>query len=111
MNCCCTVQTVAETMNVKAASIRLVDKERDELVIKAVYNLSKEYLSKGPIRLSTSYITDGGGALLAWGSEFVRDLKNDPLHAQYPLDAARGGDCLDFFCCRSACDTRGKRWA
>src|SRR4029079_6674438 len=51
-----TVQVVAETMNVKASSIRLVDKEKDELVIKAVYNLSKEYLAKGPVLLSTSVI-------------------------------------------------------
>ncbi|HEX3356377.1 MAG TPA: SpoIIE family protein phosphatase [Tepidisphaeraceae bacterium] len=83
-----TVQTVAETMNVKAASIRLVDKDRDELIIKAVYNLSKEYLNKGPIRLSLSYIDEV--ALSSRGYEFVRDLKADP-RTQYPLDAAREG--------------------
>src|SRR2546421_283004 len=41
-----TVRVVAETMGVKAASLRLVDKENDELAISAVYNLSKEYLGK-----------------------------------------------------------------
>src|SRR5438067_12537996 len=51
-----TVQVVAETMHVKASSLRLVDKEKDELVIKAVYNLSKQYLAKGPVLLSTSVI-------------------------------------------------------
>src|SRR3954449_9050551 len=51
-----TVRVVCEVMETKAASIRLVDEERDELVIKAVYNLSKEYLAKGPIRLSKAEI-------------------------------------------------------
>src|SRR5689334_5819160 len=45
-----TVQLVAEVMECKASSIRLVDPEHDELVIKAVYNLSREYLNKGRVR-------------------------------------------------------------
>src|SRR2546428_642145 len=49
-----TAQAVCEIMNVKAASIRLIDEENDELVIKAVHNLSAAYLDKGPIRLSKS---------------------------------------------------------
>src|SRR6185369_1618041 len=47
-----TVQFVCEVMETKAASIRLVDREHDELVIKAVYNLSDVYVRKGPVRLS-----------------------------------------------------------
>ena len=83
-----TVQVVAETMNVKAASIRLIDKEQDELVIKAVYNLSPEYLDKGPIRLSSSVIDKV--ALSARGYEYVRDMSRDP-RTIYPIDAAREG--------------------
>jgi sigma-B regulation protein RsbU (phosphoserine phosphatase) len=83
-----TVQVVAEVMGVKASSIRLIDKEHDELVIKAVYNLSAEYLSKGPIRLSSAFID--AVALSEKGYEYVRDLRNDP-RTQYPLDAAREG--------------------
>src|SRR5690606_40741908 len=45
-----TVEVVAEVMKTKAASIRLIDQENDELRIRAVYNLSPEYLGKGPIR-------------------------------------------------------------
>src|SRR3954447_3901767 len=83
-----TVQVVAETMNVKAASIRLVDKENDELVIKAVYNLSKEYLAKGPVLLSTSVIDNV--ALSPRGFEYVRDMQSDP-RTLYPEEAAREG--------------------
>lgn len=83
-----TVQVVAETMNVKAASIRLVDAEKDELVIKAVYNLSKEYLSKGPVRLSSSLIDNV--ALSARGFEYVRDMQTDP-RTLYPDEAKREG--------------------
>src|SRR5215470_3011307 len=42
-----TVRVVCEVMQTRAASLRLLDEERDELVIKAVYNLSPQYLSKG----------------------------------------------------------------
>src|SRR5439155_20815617 len=35
-----TVQLVSDVMGTKAASIRLIDREHDELVIKAVHNLS-----------------------------------------------------------------------
>lgn len=83
-----TVQVVAEVMGVKAASIRLIDKEHDELIIKAVYNLSKEYLNKGQIRLSSAFID--AVALSPQGYEYVRDLRTDP-RTQYPLDAAREG--------------------
>src|SRR5437762_1758484 len=83
-----TVQVVAETMNVKASSIRLVDKEKDELVIKAVYNLSKQYLAKGPVVLSSSVIDNV--ALSSRGFEYVRDMRSDP-RTLYPEDAAREG--------------------
>src|SRR5438034_4187967 len=83
-----TVQVVAETMNVKASSIRLVDKEKDELVIKAVYNLSKQYLAKGPVVLSSSVIDNV--ALSSRGFEYVRDMQSDP-RTLYPEEAAREG--------------------
>src|SRR5690606_37635695 len=51
-----TVEVVAQVMHVKAASIRLIDQEHDELRIMAVHNLSEQYLSKGPVRLSKAEI-------------------------------------------------------
>ena len=46
--------SVAEALNVKACSLRLLDDQRDEMVIKSVYNLSEAYLHKGPIMLRQS---------------------------------------------------------
>ncbi len=48
--------SVAQALNVKACSLRLLDDLRDELVIKSVYNLSEAYLRKGPIMLQQSGI-------------------------------------------------------
>ncbi len=83
-----TVQVVAELMGTKASSIRLIDREHDELVIKAVYNLSKEYLNKGPIRLSQAEIDKV--ALSPQGFEYVSNMATDPRVA-YPQESAREG--------------------
>src|SRR3954451_19791940 len=50
------VQLVTEAMGVKAASIRLLETDADDLVTRAVFNLSDEYLNKGPVRLSRAEI-------------------------------------------------------
>ncbi|HYO10578.1 MAG TPA: SpoIIE family protein phosphatase [Tepidisphaeraceae bacterium] len=83
-----TVQLVADVMGVKAASIRLIDQEHDELVIKAGHNLSKEYLAKGPVRLSRADIDKT--ALGEQGYEYVRNLTDDP-RTQYPEESKREG--------------------
>ncbi len=83
-----TVRVVCEVMECKAASIRLIDAERDELVIKAVANLSQQYLSKGAIRLSTAEIDRV--ALSTKGYEYVRNMASDPRVA-FPQESAREG--------------------
>ncbi len=83
-----TVKVVCEVMETKAASIRLVDTERDELVIKAVFNLSDVYQSKGPVRMSTAQIDQL--ALSPIGFEYVRNMGTDP-RVQYPQEAVREG--------------------
>jgi sigma-B regulation protein RsbU (phosphoserine phosphatase) len=75
-------------METKAASIRLIDVEKDELVIKAVYNLSSEYLNKGTIHLSKAQIDRI--ALSAEGFEYVADMGTDP-RVQYPQESVREG--------------------
>ena len=82
-----TVQVVAEVMETKASSIRLIDADKDELVIKAVYNLSPEYLNKGPIRLHQAEIDR---IALAEGFEYVADMASDP-RVQYPQESKREG--------------------
>ena len=83
-----TVQLVSEVMGTKAASIRLIDQQKDELVIKAVHNLSKEYLAKGPVRLSKAEIDLA--ALGELGYEYVRNMAIDP-RVQYPEESKREG--------------------
>ena len=83
-----TAQVVAEVMEVRASSIRLIDPARDELYITAVYNLSDAYLAKGPIRLSRSSIECD--ALGPAGYAYVRDLAADP-RVQYPEEGRREG--------------------
>ena len=83
-----TVRVVAEVMETKAASIRLYDADRDELVIKAVFNLSAAYLNKGPIHLPRAEIDRI--ALSAEGFEYVAHMENDP-RIQYPQESMREG--------------------
>jgi phosphoserine phosphatase RsbU/P len=83
-----TVRVVAEVMETKAASLRLYDAERDELVIKAVFNLSAAYLNKGPIHLPRAEIDRI--ALSAEGFEYVAHMENDP-RIQYPQESMREG--------------------
>jgi sigma-B regulation protein RsbU (phosphoserine phosphatase) len=83
-----TVQVVCELMEARASSIRLIDPDRDELVIKAVYNLSAEYLNKGPILLSKAQIDKV--ALSPQGFEYVRNMGTDP-RVQYPQESVREG--------------------
>jgi sigma-B regulation protein RsbU (phosphoserine phosphatase) len=83
-----TVQVVADLMETKAASIRLIDRQKDELVIMAVHNLSKEYLAKGPVRLSSAEIEKT--ALSPVGFEYIRNMATDP-RVQYPQESMREG--------------------
>lgn len=84
-----TVEIVARVMDTKAASIRLLDKVQDELVIKAVHNLSPEYLNKGPIAYSKAAVDreamDGGK-----GFAYVQNMAADP-RTLYPQESAREG--------------------
>ncbi len=83
-----TVELVAEVMQTKASSLRLVDSDRDELVIKAVHNLSRQYIDKGPIRLSKAQIDHE--ALAGKGYEYVKNLGEDP-RSQYPGESKLEG--------------------
>jgi phosphoserine phosphatase RsbU/P len=75
-------------MKVKASSIRLIDTTRDELIIKAVHNLSADYLSKGPILLSKAEVDRE--ALSPAGFAYVRNMGIDP-RVQYPQESQREG--------------------
>lgn len=82
-----TVRRVTEAMGVKAAAIRLLDEETGELVIRAVHNLSPEYLQKGPVTLEGNYIDS---AAFAGHAVYIADAPNDP-RLRYPENARREG--------------------
>jgi len=48
------VKSVAVTMGVKAASIRLLDSKKKSLIMGAAFGLSKGYLRKGPVLVKES---------------------------------------------------------
>jgi len=51
-----TARRVDEALRVKACAIRLLDEDTGELVIRAVHNLSQDYLNKGRVLLSDNPI-------------------------------------------------------
>ena len=82
-----TVNRVVEVMQVKACGIRLLDERTGELVIKAVCNLSDEYLQKGSLMLRDSKIDS-----IAFGGQtvYIADVPSDP-RTRYPDNARREG--------------------
>jgi len=79
---------VVKVMEAKACSIRLLSEDRRELLIKAVANLSPEYLAKGPILLSQSLIDQE--VLKNLKSVYIADERSDP-RVLYPAEARREG--------------------
>jgi len=80
--------TVVEVMDAKGCSIRLLDEEEGQLVMKAVANLSPEYLNKGPVPLSESEIDKE--ALGTGEPVWIPDLQSDP-RVLYPVEARKEG--------------------
>jgi len=80
-------RSAAEALKVKAASIRLLDERARELLPKAIYNLSPEYLSKGPLIVRESVIYQQA---LAGDVVYVEHLPTDN-RVIYPDYARREG--------------------
>lgn len=80
-------EEVARAMQVKAASVRLLDQEGVRLEMRAVYGLSDEYLNKGPVELRHSRIDR---EILGGEPQTVADVLTDRSF-QYPEEAAREG--------------------
>jgi sigma-B regulation protein RsbU (phosphoserine phosphatase) len=66
---------MVKVLNVKASTIRLLDDSGIELVLKSIYNLTPEYLSKGPIILDKHPICQ-----IALNGEIstILDVTSDP---------------------------------
>jgi len=89
-----TAELVGTVMRVKASSIRLLDEATGLLTVKAVHNLSWEYLEKGPVSINSNVIDQS-----ALKGEIVRitDVANDP-RVQYPEQARREGIMAGLVC-------------
>ena len=81
-------RTVVNVLHAKACSIRLLDADRSELVVKAIADLSPEYLDKGPILLSKSVIDQE--AFETGRPVYIADEQTDP-RVLYSAEAAREG--------------------
>ncbi len=81
------VRRVGEVMRVKSCSLRLFNEDTGELLIKAVYNLSPEYLSKGAVRVAENPVD---AQALSGQTVYIEDVPNDP-RVRYPEEARREG--------------------
>jgi signal transduction protein with GAF and PtsI domain len=85
------VRSVAETMNVKASSLRLLDKRRNRLALGARYGLSDAYIHKGPVLVEESGLDrEALQGVIIW----VKDAQTDPRF-QYK-EMARAGESSPF---------------
>jgi sigma-B regulation protein RsbU (phosphoserine phosphatase) len=82
-----TAERVARVMGMKACGIRLLDEDHGELAIQAAYNLSDEYLQKGPVRISENPID---AAALSGETVYLADAWKDP-RVRYPKQAKAEG--------------------
>ncbi|QQE09927.1 SpoIIE family protein phosphatase [Planctomycetota bacterium] len=83
-------ELIANMMKVKAVGIRLLERGKDvgeELVPKAIYNLSPDYLRRGSVRLDTCNMFDD---VIEGNNVYVRDMLDDD-RVMYPGDAESEG--------------------
>ncbi|MGC9323857.1 MAG: GAF domain-containing protein [Desulfomonilia bacterium] len=69
------VKALADAMNVKAASIRLLDSRRRSLVMGASFGLSKGYIRKGPVLVKESGLDQ---KVLKGELIWIKDAQTDP---------------------------------
>jgi signal transduction histidine kinase len=81
------VKNTAEVMNVRACSLRLLDKSETRLEVAAVHGLSQAYLNKGPVLLENSPLDQKA---LSGATINIPDVKQSTL-LQYPEWAAQEG--------------------
>ncbi len=82
-----TAERIARVINAKACGIRLLNEETGELVIKAVYNLSDDYLDKGPVMLGQNPIDT---AAVSGETVYIEDAATDP-RVRYREQARKEG--------------------
>jgi sigma-B regulation protein RsbU (phosphoserine phosphatase) len=87
----------AEALQVKACSLRLLETQRDELVIKSVWGLSESYLTKGPVLVRHSPIDR---QVLAGHPVYIASMTTDE-RVMYPQESQREGIVSGLVCAMS----------
>ena len=77
----------AQRLGVKACTVRLLDEETGEMVLKAVYGLSEQYLSKGPVIAAKSAFRE---VIECGVVSQILDVSQDP-RLQYSREAIDEG--------------------
>lgn len=79
------VERLTAVMNLKAATIRLIEPGKGKLALKAAYGLSEAYLARGPLddELATHYLKQGEPVV-------IPDAKKD-IHTIYHKEAEKEG--------------------
>ncbi len=80
-------EETAQAVGAKAASVRLLDADRQVLEMRAVYGLSDAYLGKGPVILARSPVDV---EILEGRASQIEDVRGD-TGFQYPEEAVREG--------------------
>jgi signal transduction histidine kinase len=80
-------QSAAETMRVKACTIRLLDESGQMVDTVAAYGLSEQYLTKGPIAVEKGFLTYQA---LSGQPTIIPDTSQDS-RLQYPAEASTEG--------------------
>ena len=82
------VKTVAEAINAEAAGLRLLDENTGELILKATYNLSDKYKTKGPVTAGESILNKRA---LSGEPIVVENMLTDPHFTKYHREIAEEG--------------------
>lgn len=81
------LERIVTELNYKAATLRLLDEEREQLELKAAYGLSETYLTKGAVAVTKSQIDQ---TVLQGERVTLADVRQDPGF-QYPEAAVQEG--------------------
>lgn len=81
-------RSIAEVVDVKAVSIRLIEPDGNELIPKAIYNLSQQYLNKGAVKVDQSDMFTR--AVCQGEVIYIEDMTADS-RVLYPAEARREG--------------------
>lgn len=82
------VTRLPKVMNLKAATIRLIEEHKGTLTLKAAHGLSREYLARGPLdeELSTYYVRQGDPVVIPDATRDVHTI----YHKEAESEGIRG---------------------